>query len=442
MNSFSERTSKFIKKERLFDTSDRLLCAVSGGVDSMALLHVLRKLKYSVVVGHINYRLRGQDSDDDAALVKEYCHTYDVPFHSYSVTDLELSDLKKGNLQEKARILRYEWFENLRLKEKCSLICTAHHIDDSVETFLLNLLRGAGMSGLSGIAPSSALLRRPLLDFNKSDILTFVNEEGIPFQEDVSNSSNQYDRNFVRNKVLPLLKERWPQAKKSIQQSSDNLKRSNDLLSYFIDEQRDHWLTKTEDSFRLGPIHQLKSHPNKKALLYALIKYFGFTFNQVDQIIAALNSTGAIFHSSHNRLLINRSDILIQEKNSENNEEIFIDDMGSWSIGKRRLVIDAVDEVNFDLSSQLEYIDASKATWPLTLRKHKIGDRMKPLGMKSNSKLISDILIDKKINQFEKRNTYVLCNNDGRIIWLVGLKLSEEFKLAQKEAEALRLQWT
>ncbi len=439
--SLSKTVRKFIEKEELFSSDDKLLCGVSGGMDSMAMLHLLYSEGYDLVVGHVNYRLRGSDSDQDAQVVKDYCIEYDITFEQYILTDIEVSDLQESNLQEKARTIRYRWFEELLERYQCKYLCMAHHQEDVVETYFLHAIRASGLQGMQSIQPKSAWTRRPLLSSSKEQIRKYVDEHHIPYREDVSNSDIKYDRNFIRNDVMSILKERWPHLTKSIYDSASHLSEENKLLSDLVTHQLKPYISYDGDVLIIAPISQLYDITDHLgSLLFHYLRESGFNKAQVDDMLRRTNTSGRYWLSATHQISI-KEDQLLQKPRENENVSVQIDGPGEYIFPKGKLELSTSAQLTSSNSALIEYMDLSKVKWPLTCRQWHEGDKMMPIGMDGHSKLLSDILIDKKVNVLLKIDQLVIVDADDHIIWLVHQRLSDRVRYDGKTESYLKLEW-
>ena len=393
------------------------------------------------MVGHINYRLRGEDSDLDAQLVESYCKAQEIPFRSYVLTEQEVKDLKKGNLQEKARTLRYKWFRGLLDQEKCEYLCIAHHQDDVMETYLLHALRASGLRGMKSIQPKSAKIRRPLLFTTKEKIKEYVSQHALPYRTDGSNKDSTYDRNFLRNDVVNMLKERWPQTSKSIYTSARNLSKEHQLLTDLVDEQLRPFISWQDDIMSIGPLSRFVEVTTQvSTLLFYGIHEFGFNKGQIDDVILRKDTSGKTWFSSSYLMTIKDDHIMICPR-TEADILVVMDEPGKYSFPKGQLNLSIVGDKKSDTTESIEYLDYSKVKWPLTCRIWEHGDHMIPLGMLGKKKLISDILIDRKVNVLEKMDQLVLLDVDKEIIWLINHRLSETVKYTNQSDRYLKLEW-
>lgn len=433
--------SKFIEKERLLHDKALLLCAVSGGIDSMVMLEQLRNKGYTIHVAHVNYMLRGNQSNLDQKLVEHYCDKYDLTFHVQQITPQEVKSLKQGNLQEKARIIRYSWFKSLCEQHKLDYICMAHHQGDLVESFFLNAIRGAGAKGLSSIKAKNGRIRRPLLSISKKEIERYAHLNDIPYRQDASNESDEYDRNFIRNQVLPLLQERWPNGLERIAKSIGLVSNDAILLQDFCRQQKSIWLKPKGKYLEFGPLSEFRKIEHADTLAFHILKDFGFDFNTVAKMILDEHISGAYFSNEHFECITNRNHILFRSKKEATFLNVHLDGPGKYSIHKAQMNISMTDQADRKDNKQIEYAQLSSIKWPLTVRFWKNGDSFKPLGMNGKLKKLSDFLIDLKVSRFEKEDQLVVEDNEGEIIWVIGKRLSESVKITDEKKGILRLEW-
>lgn len=438
--SLLELTHKFIEKEKLLDATDTVLVAVSGGMDSIALLDVMHTLGYAVVAAHVNYKLRGHDSDLDADLVKTYCTLHDIRLHSYTVTEHQSELLASDNLQAVARSIRYEYFKELLASENYSSIATAHHRNDVAETFFLKALRGSGRDGIGGLHHKTDTLIRPFYFISKDTIRDYVLSRHIPYREDISNLSDRYDRNFVRRQVIPLLQSRWPQTIDTWSNTAAILADENKLLTHLIQQMGHLWVKKEEDKVIIGALSDIMQISGFRSLLYHLLKNYGVPPSMLDDLIAASRSSGKEFETGNYQLIINRDTIIITPRKEEHLPEVIIHCAGRFDIGSGTLCI-SHHEYSLSKVSRYEKVDASQISFPLKVRKWQHGDQWKPLGMKGKRKKISDYLIDQKIDRLSKRKIQVLVDNNDEIIWIIGHRISDKIRLRSSTSDKLYLYW-
>lgn len=424
------------QKYNLLHEDDHVIVGVSGGPDSMALLHLLRRLGYVIAVAHCNYRLRGKASDEDEQLVKSYCTELQIPFYSTSV-DLA-SQLKddKATLQETARKVRYAFFHEL-MEEGYNKIATAHHANDNAETVLLNMIRGTGLNGLSGIPIYNNEIIRPLLFATKGDILEYTHVFDIPFREDASNFKNDYSRNKIRNKIMPLLEDINPAAQENIHQLTNKIREAQLIIEEEAEQIRE-FITKKEEEIYI-PMDLIVHHLAPSTMLYEILNPYGFNGDQVSQILEhANNQSGRYFYSSTHKLSQDRSNWIITTKNRDNIQEIKFNDLNTL-LGNTTINADIVEKSSFKISFDpaIGQLDADKIQFPVRFRTWKEGDKFVPLGMNTSKKL-SDFFIDEKIPNHLKEQILIV-EADGEIAWVAGYRISEHFKVDEQTKSVLVL---
>ncbi len=441
--SLEEKFLKFINNNKLLNGNSKVLLGVSGGVDSMVMLHLFHLCRISFGVAHINYRLRGSESDGDELLVQRVCKQYEIVLHHTEFDTQSVAKESKVSIQMAARELRYKYFEQLLAENSYDYIATAHHADDNLETFFINLIRGSGIKGLGGIPVKNGHIIRPLLFARREEIEAYAHQHHIEYRTDSSNHEDYYLRNRIRHHLTPIWDKLHNHAAQQILKSMQYAAMDSELLNELGSQVLQDLVSKHPQGQALN-ITKLLAYKNASALLFFWLKDKGFTAEQISQIMqATLTSSGQIFYGNDHILLHNRNELILQSNVAFNTEEeiqisedVFrIDNPLSLSF-----TISTESECNYkSADSNTAFIDADKVKWPLTLRLWKKGDIMQPLGMKNNKK-ISDILIDSKIDKFSKNKTYVLCNHTGEVIWLIGLRVSEIFKINKCTTRILRVE--
>ncbi len=419
--------------------TDRILVAVSGGKDSMALLHLFHTEGYAVEAAHVNFRLRGDDSEEDEKLAAGFCRRRGIPFHTRSFDTKAYAAERGWSTQMAARELRYAWFEELAAGRQLDRIATAHHLHDNLETLLLNFTKGTGPKGLTGIPVKTGKIIRPLLHASPDQILSYLKTNGITWREDLSNREDHYHRNRIRNRVIPLLKGINPGLEHTFEV---NLERFLDLEAVFEES-----LKKFEASFVVTPgetripLKVLHPAPGIALILEEFLKKYGF--NRQDALLMLnVSETGKkVLSSSHTmirerdywRLITRREPVLTETEIAEE---------GVFSAGKMFLSVQVADieKIIPDYSdSATAWLDAGKISWPLRIRPWKNGDRFIPFGMRG-SKLVSDYLKDRKVSASEKKDERVVEDASG-ILWLVGHRIAEPFKITGSTRKVLCLKW-
>lgn len=405
----------------------------------MALLLILSGLGYDVEATHCNFHLRGEESDRDEDFVKSLCQSRAVPFHLVHFDTLSYASLHKVSIEMAARQLRYNYFEQLRRDIGAADICVAHHRDDSVETVLMNLVRGTGLRGLTGIRPVNGHIKRPLLCLSRQDIERYLASVGQPYVTDSTNLVDDVVRNKLRLNVIPLLKEINPAFSENVSRAAAHVSDAVTMLDAATVEAIKK-VVKDYDGGVAVDIDKLKSEPSPAYLLYEILRQYGFSPAQTEQIHANLDApSGRVFSSQSHELLIDRGRLLIERNIPAIQPQKIIED-GTYVLksgGRLKVSMQPIDN-SFVLSrsSDTACLDADKIAFPLMLRPVAEGDRFVPFGMKG-TKLVSDYLTDRKYSLFRKRRQLVLTDASGRIVWLVGERPDNRFRITEESRRAL-----
>ncbi len=428
----------FLKKKKL-------LIAISGGVDSVVLTHLLDQLNFNIALAHCNFRLRGVASDLDEAFVQNFAKKSQCDFYVTSFETKDYATKKNISIQMAARDLRYAWFDQLIKKHDFDYLLTAHHADDNLETFLINLSRGTGLEGLTGIPTINNQIIRPLLPFSRKEIETYANNNDISWREDLSNAETKYLRNKLRHDVIPLLKEINPNLLESFTKTIEHLKGSKQIVRDRINEIKKEATIETGKNLELK-IQNLKSLENPKAYLFEILNTYGFT--EWDDILNLLEAQSGkqVFSKTHR--LIKDRDYLILSKISKplKEEEAFIINDSDGHISFPNFQLDLKDvEPKFisDIlknNKQTVYFDKSLLTFPLTVRKWKKGDYFYPLGMRGKKKL-SKYFKDEKLSVLDKENIWLLCSKND-IVWVINHRQDERFKVIKSTKNILKIEIT
>ena len=415
---------QYIINKKLFSKENNLLLAISGGADSVCLFFALKELGYNVELAHCNFKLRGKESDEDEYFVRELANKYGVKYHVNSFETQKYASEQKISIQMAARDLRYKWFDELLAVNNLDFVITAHHKDDNVETFFINLIRGTGVNGLCGIKARNKKIIRPLLDISRQEIEHYLTKNKIKYRNDSSNSEVKYLRNKIRHQLMPLLKEMNP----NIEQIITNEIFVLDGVSKVFQEQmtaiKERLLVQKEGIYKLN-ISELIELQHLEVILFEILKPFGFS--EVDQIIKAINSqSGKQFFSGTYQLIIDREQIIISAL--ENHQE---------DIEIREIEIEIKNPLSMKFAGSIDFslnknpnvakLDFDKLSFPLKLRKWKNGDKFKPLGMR-NFKKVSDFFIDEKYSILAKQKQWILCSEDD-IVWIVGNRIDDRYKI-------------
>lgn len=431
----------YIEERSLFTANDKILLAVSGGMDSVVMSHLFYKSKFQFALAHCNFGLRGAESDEDELFVKKLAKKYKVPFYSDTFDTSAFAEKERISIQMAARLLRYQWFEKIVAEEKFTYVATAHHLNDTLETLLLNLVRGTGIAGLHGIPPKNNKTVRPLLFANKDDIYEYVVENQLSWREDSSNQSTKYQRNLIRHEVIPVLKNINPTIEGSIKQTVEKVEAVERIFVSEIERVKKTLCTKSGDIIYIS-IVGLQQETEPLIKLAELIKEYNFSYVHSQDIFQALEGEpGKQFESPTHTLVKDRKNLVITPKllskfisanldaeQSEFDNELF------------ELKIKSLPAQGYKISSSPTFaaLDKKNLTFPIKLRKWKEGDWFCPLGMKSNKKKISDFMVDEKIPLNLKDRVWVITSN-GSVIWVVGHRIDDRFKITDKTEEVLEI---
>ena len=419
-----------------FFEGSKLLLAISGGIDSMVLLHLCRQLKFDIRIAHCNFQLRGAESDEDENFVKMQAEKLQIPIYIQKFDTQVFAKQNKLSIQVVARNLRYDWFNTLLATHHFDYILTAHHLDDSLETFLINFIRGSGLDGLTGIPSRNGNVIRTLLPFSRNEIETFAKENIILWREDSSNSSGKYVRNKLRLDVVPILKELNPSLLTSFESTLSHLQQSQSLVndasqSVFKE------VVLEDDTINID-IAKLTGFPNYKAYLYQWLQPFGFTaWNDIYALVEA-QSGKQVFSETH-ILLKNRNHLILFPKQNESEPIHF------W-IKKEQKDVKFPLKMSFckvnDISvatTNTIFVDDEKLTFPLEIRKWQDGDWFYPHGMEGKKKL-SKFFKDEKFSIIDKSNAWLLCS-DNQIVWVIGKRVDDRFKVTTATTKILKINY-
>lgn len=425
----------FLETEQLLEPESRVLLAVSGGLDSMAMWHLFRQASFNLGVAHCNFQLRGQASEEDERFVLAMADEWQAPVFSRRF-DTEAYARQSGeSIQVAARELRYSWLEEVRRENGFTHIATAHHLNDSIETLLFNLTKGCGMRGLHGIPLKNGCIIRPFLFAARSRLEQYVTEKGIPFREDATNREAKYYRNKIRHNVIPALKEINPAFEQTMAENIGRFRQVEQLLDWAMRHIAQDAIISYGTPFRLS-IRELESFgPVLPTVLFEFLYPYGFNSSQVQQLAQGLGSTGAIFLSSGYRLLVEREELVV-EKTPEGQgagpqEYQLAGETEGLAVpgGKLALSRHPGRPADFPPTGWQACLDAERLQFPLTLRHWRAGDAFQPLGMGGRHQKLQDLFSNQKVSRFEKEKAWVLEDAAGRICWVVGYRVDERFKI-------------
>ncbi|HEX3006034.1 MAG TPA: tRNA lysidine(34) synthetase TilS [Bacteroidales bacterium] len=428
----------YIEEKKLFSSNDKILLTVSGGIDSMVMLHLFKQLGTTFGVAHCNFQLRGQESEEDALFVKTSVEMMNVPFYMARFETTAFADENHLSIQMAARELRYTWFENTRKTQGYNYIATAHNANDSVETFFINLSRGCGADGLTGIKPRTGKIIRPLLFASRDQIIQYSKKKGVSFREDSSNNTDKYLRNFIRHNVLPMLDEAHSNFRKGIQTTMQNLADNQITFDYLVEKTKQEIVSESNGITSVD-IEKLQKMPRPSTILREIIGPFNFNRDTCFEIVESLGAqSGKVFLSSTHRLIKDRSHLLIAKLTKHETGIFYLEPDNIPADSPVKLSL-KTEEFNSQIPStrdtHVAMLDYEMLEWPLILRKWKQGDYFAPLGME-NLKKVSDFLTDQKLSIYEKENTWVL-ESGNRIIWIIGRRIDHRFRIKETTRRVL-----
>jgi tRNA(Ile)-lysidine synthase len=435
--------SRYISQHGLVPANSRILAAVSGGIDSMAMLHLLVSTGINCAVAHCNFCLRNDESDGDESFVRQTASEFGIPIHVIRFNTNEYALKKSISIQMAARELRYQWFDKLSRQYDYHLIAIAHNRDDRAETLFINLARGTGIRGLTSIKPKNGKIIRPLLFASRHEIAGYVRQNNIVFREDSSNASDHYARNYIRHQLIPGLKNYFPGILQTMERNMEHFADVESLYASAVKHFKQQLIKKSGNQYRIDMQGLIKS-PSPPTLLYEMLKPFGFSNAIIPNILesTALNHSGRQFFSHTHRLVCNRQ-YLIVECIKNRNEQTYLIESGSMEISiPVRLKIDTLDatpEYKPDTSPDAACLDAAKLLFPLMLRRWQQGDVFYPLGMK-NMKKVSDFFIDNKLSIIDKEQVWLL-TSAGKIVWIVGYRIDNRFKITHDTQKIIKIKY-
>lgn len=432
---------KFITyyQNNLFEKTDNVLLAVSGGVDSMVMLHLFNSNNLNFGVAHCNFNLRAEESDADEELVKTVCKKLNIPFYSVAFNTQNYAQEKGISIQMAARELRYDWFQEIAEKNDYQFIATAHHKNDIAETLLINIAKGTGLNGLHGIAFKRNNIIRPLLNFSREEIEEFASTQNIEFRTDSSNHEIKYTRNKIRHQVIPELEKVNPKAVDAMVTLTHRIQSLETILEK---EFKRAWekcavVDKNLIKIKIDELNRLDELPT---YLFYFLKKYDFNESDVNDILHSLNEhSGLVFYSKTHQLVKDRAYLLLTELLESKEAELVVNSLDEFS---KIAFLEKYEKVSPSLLSINKkpcyaYFAIDKLSFPITFRKWQSGDKFSPFGMKGQKK-VSDYLIDQKVSIIEKENTWVMVSNN-KICWLVGHRIDNAFRVDESTKEVLVL---
>lgn len=430
-----QQVAGFIARNQLLAADNKYIVALSGGADSVALLIIMKALGYDVEAAHCNFHLRGKESERDENFCVSLCESLGIILHRIHFDTLTYAQLHKVSIEMAARDLRYSYFEQLRRDINADAICVAHHKDDNVETILLNLVRGTGMNGLTGISPRNGFVLRPLLCIGREDILEYLEAENQDYVTDSSNLVDDVQRNKIRLNVLPLLENVNPAVKDNILTMARWIAEASTIVEASLSEAKAKAVSSaTQNDSLFVDISKVEEYPSAEYLLWNILRDYGFNSSQVALVAENLHATtGTSWLSSSHELTLDRGQLILTPLDKEEGRLMRIPEAGTYvytELCKLKIEQKEINE-NYTISRSSDKVclDAQKVKFPLMIRRVARGDRFVPFGMKG-SKLVSDFLTDQKVALPLKRRQLVVADADGNILWVVGKRLDGRFAVS------------
>lgn len=433
-----QKVQSYIEKHQLLTPAQPIILGVSGGTDSVVLLHLLISLGYDCMIAHCNFHLRMDESLRDERFVRDLADKYNIPLYIVDFQTLEYAKENGISIEMAARDLRYTWFEELLQKHQAQAIAVAHHADDSIETMLLNLVRGTGIRGLTGISPRNKNVVRPLLCCTRFEIENYLIEQKLEHVEDSTNALSDYKRNKIRNEILPLLSEINPSVRQTLYANLERFSGSLAIYQQAIDKMTDLIVDKSDTVIKMD-IERIREQTDIPTLMYELLSPYNFSPKIIEQITGHLEGeSGKIFYSESHRLVKDRKQLIINAHNQPeiDNLSILPDDSEVFIPFRMTVNKFSLDD-NFRVSKEKNriHVDASKINFPLTVRPWREGDTFYPFGMNQRKK-VSDFFINNKFSLQEKEQIRLLLSGND-IVWIIGQRPDNRFRITSETQEVM-----
>lgn len=437
----------YIKEQQLWNIpKDKILLAVSGGIDSIVLVYLCQMAKIKFGIAHCNFQLRGVESAEDARFVQELAKRLEVAYHETTFDTISIMKQQQKSIQIVARELRYAWLEEIRQQHQYAVIGVAHHLNDSVETVLLNLTTGCGIKGLHGILPKNGYVVRPLSFTTKEAIKKFGREMLLEHREDSSNHSLKYTRNLVRHQVVPALKEINPSLEWTMQHNLTRFRETEELYNLAIKQLKGQVLQEEKVGFSID-INKVINSPAPQSLLYEILSPFGFSIKLIADILQQYEQeAGASYYTSTHQVLKDRTHWYVRPLSEQKKIAHLLIDKQTRSIQldeSSQLDFANIKAADRDINSNQKntlYLDMQQLDFPLKIRMRKDGDTFMPKGMQGKHKKVAKYLKDEKINQFDKNNIRLLCDAKDQILWIIGWRAGELAKVTTQTTDILKIE--
>ncbi|MFC5407962.1 tRNA lysidine(34) synthetase TilS [Larkinella bovis] len=440
-----EQFVRFIREQQLFDPAERVLLTVSGGLDSVVLAELFRLAGFQYGIAHANFRLRGDESERDAVFVQSLAERHQVPFHTRPLEAQAEVDRTGVSIQMAARRLRYEWFEEVAVSFDYQYIATAHHQDDVLETVLLNLVRGTGLTGLRGIPVRQGRVIRPLWFADRLSIEQYARQHQLSWREDSSNASDYYRRNQLRHQVVPIFKNLNPSLLQTLQTTVERLQSADKLVDQELASSWQALAENRPDGVAL-PIQPLTQLPEWAFRLSEWLKPYGFQYARMGPIVEAVRSAGfgQVFYSDTHTVVRDRGFLVIESRHPTVLPELVLNELTRSEIKVGTQYVLRIEQLEhtpgFRIPSDphIGCFDAEQLTWPLRIRPWREGDRFRPLGLKG-SQSVGDFLTNRKVSVAERRAAIVLMSNH-QIVWLIGYRPDDRFRITDQTRQILKIE--
>lgn len=437
--NLAERFIIHIHDHHLFSKNDKLLVAVSGGVDSVVLCKLCQLAGFDFAIAHCNFQLRDEDSMRDEQFVTSLASRFHVPLHTIRFDTRDYALHHKMAIQEAARVLRYAWFEKIRFENQYDYILTAHHADDNIETVVMSFFRGTGIKGLTGIQEKNGKLIRPLLFASRQELEIFLQDNQLEYVQDESNFHDDYTRNYFRNTLLPMIAKVYPDVQANIWANIVRMKDVETLYRQAVEQYKKKWIDHIGSDAYM-PVLLMQKTPAMQTVLYEILKEYGFSPAQTAEVIDLMESeSGKYILSKTHRILKNRRHLIISPIKEIQNSFVIIEEEGIYPFPEGVIKMDTVSNHEISTDSNMAFLDADTIRFPLIVRPWKTGDYFYPLGMQKKKKL-SRFFIDKKLSLIDKEKVWVIEMNK-KILWVIGHRIDDRFKVTPSTKNILRLQY-
>lgn len=436
-----QKVQNYIDNNNLLPKGAKIIVGVSGGADSVVLLHLLHNIGYNCIIAHCNFHLRMDESDRDELFVRKLAQHLNINCQVIDFNTIEYASLHKISIEMAARELRYKWFDQLRQHYNADAIAVAHHSDDSIETMLMNLVRGTGIRGLTGIPSKNGFIVRPLLCCSRNEIENYLTEYSLEHVEDSTNNSNDYTRNKFRNEIIPLLEIVNPSVRQTLSQTIQRFEGVLSIYQQSIDKISNEIVHKSGLNVLID-IDKLLKQEHISTILYEILYPFGFHSSVIEQIEKSIYSeSGKIFYSETHSLLKDRNYLIINANEEFSNDSYILSREDEEILSPIHLKISRFDRnSDFQISKNNNciHIDENKLKYPLNIRHWNEGDYFYPFGMKQRKKL-SDFFTDQKMNIFEKKKCWLLTSGQD-IVWIMGTRIDNRFRITESTTNILQIE--